>query len=324
MTWHNSRVKIVSTDGSCLKNPGGAIGWAWVDHAGGRFDSGGAASGTNQIAELTAILRAIHAHPGPEPLLIESDSQYAINCATQWLPGWKRKGWRTASGKPVKNLELVQGIEAAMNAREGAINFRWVRGHVGNTFNERADELAGIAARDWAAGRGTSGDGSLLAMPTAGPADTTASAITTVPERAHVAICEGLPAASAGVTGTNISDDDGVSRMLPGKPEGTRAERATTERTITERTPSGSIRVLAPSDYRVSHTVAPMGARAADVLLASADRTGTIPVVAPTEKAPSPPKPATSASRKAPPKKTAPKASTTPATHDWEQSSLFD
>ncbi len=150
-------VIIVSTDGSCLRNPGGAIGWAWIAHEGGRFDSGGAASGTNQIAELTALLRAIEAHPGDEPLLIESDSQYAIRCASEWLDGWKRKGWRTASGGPVKNLELIRSIDQAIAARPGPVRFRWVRGHVGNPFNERADQLAGLAARDWAAGRGEVG-----------------------------------------------------------------------------------------------------------------------------------------------------------------------
>lgn len=148
---------IVSTDGSCLRNPGGAIGWAWIAHEGGRFDSGGAASGTNQIAELTALLRAIEAHPGDEPLLIESDSQYAIRCASEWLDGWKRKGWRTASGGPVKNLELIRSIDHAIAVRPGPVRFRWVRGHVGNPFNERADQLAGLAARDWAAGRGEVG-----------------------------------------------------------------------------------------------------------------------------------------------------------------------
>lgn len=147
-------VIIVSTDGSCLRNPGGAIGWAWINHDGGRFDSGGAVSGTNQIAELTALLRAIEAHPGADPLLIESDSQYAIRCASEWVAGWKRKGWRTASGEPVKNLELVQSIDRTIAGREGPVRFHWVRGHVGNPFNERADQLAGLAAREWAAGRG--------------------------------------------------------------------------------------------------------------------------------------------------------------------------
>ncbi len=73
-----SAVITVSTDGSCLSNPGGAIGWAWINHD-GSFDSGGAASGTNQVAELTALLQAVRAHPGADPLLIESDSQYAAH-----------------------------------------------------------------------------------------------------------------------------------------------------------------------------------------------------------------------------------------------------
>lgn len=130
------------------------MGWAWVDHEGGRFDSGGAATGTNQIAELTAVLRAIEAHPGDQPLLIESDSKYAISCATDWIEGWRRKGWRTASGSPVKNLELVQAIDRAIAERPGSVRFRWVRGHVGNPFNERADALAVMAAKEWQAGRG--------------------------------------------------------------------------------------------------------------------------------------------------------------------------
>lgn len=150
----NLPIITVSTDGSCLVNPGGAWGWAWVDHNGSRFDAGGGASGTSQIAELTAVLEAIRSNPGPAPLLIEADSQYAIRCASEWLPGWKRKGWRTASGGPVKNLELVQAIDAAITARPGEVRFHWVRGHIGHKWNERADELAGIAARDWAAGRG--------------------------------------------------------------------------------------------------------------------------------------------------------------------------
>ncbi|AII08914.1 MULTISPECIES: ribonuclease H family protein [Rhodococcus] len=142
---------IVSTDGSCLRNPGGAIGWAWVNHE-GPSQSGGEPSGTNQIAELRALLEAITAHPGADPLLIESDSQYAIKCASEWLPGWKRKGWKTAGGAPVKNLALVQSIDRAIGERPGPVRFRWVRGHVGNHYNEMADVLAGEAARAVASG----------------------------------------------------------------------------------------------------------------------------------------------------------------------------
>ena len=141
---------IVSTDGSCLRNPGGAIGWAWVDHAGGT-ESGGAASGTNQIAELRAVLEAVRAHPGAEPLLIESDSLYAIKCCSEWITNWRTNGWRTSTGAAVKNLDLITEIDQTMAARPGPIRFRWVRGHVGNYFNEQADALAGAAARKAAA-----------------------------------------------------------------------------------------------------------------------------------------------------------------------------
>ena len=202
---------IVSTDGSCLRNPGGAIGWAWVDHETGRFDSGGAASGTNQIAELTAVLRAIEAHPGPEPLLIESDSRYAISCSSEWLEGWKRKGWRTASGAPVKNLELVRAVDAAITARPGPVRFRWVRGHVGNSFNERADELAVSAARDWEAGRGDVGH-VLIADPELGadldepPVD--AGARTPVAAGARARVGAGARvAAGAGARAAAVADD---------------------------------------------------------------------------------------------------------------------
>lgn len=147
---------IVSTDGSCLRNPGGAVGWAWVNHQ-GPTASGGSESGTNQVAELTAVLEALRAHPGSEPMVIETDSQYAVNCATEWLPGWKRRGWKTASGSPVSNRELIDAIDSELNARSGPVRFRWVRGHVGNHFNEMADRLAGAAAREVAGGSASRG-----------------------------------------------------------------------------------------------------------------------------------------------------------------------
>ncbi|MBO0855997.1 MAG: ribonuclease HI [Nocardia sp.] len=149
---------IVSTDGSCLRNPGGAIGWAWVAHQGGSA-SAGAASGTNQIAELRAVLEAIRAHCDSEPLLIESDSLYAIKCSSEWVSGWRVNGWRTATGQAVKNVELVRSIDHAIATRPGPVRFRWVRGHVGNDFNEQADALAGAAARAAAADPAAAPDG---------------------------------------------------------------------------------------------------------------------------------------------------------------------
>lgn len=181
---------MVSTDGSCLRNPGGAIGWAWVNHT-GESKSGGESSGTNQTAELRALLEAVRAHPGDEPLMIESDSQYAIKCASEWLPGWKRKGWKTASGAPVKNLELVQAIDQAITGRSGPVRFRWVRGHVGNYYNEAADQLAGDAARVAAASETTPGDAPTTVTPasaaTPAPAVTPAPAATPSPASPTVA-----------------------------------------------------------------------------------------------------------------------------------------
>ncbi|MGB7385204.1 MAG: ribonuclease H [Rhodococcus sp. (in: high G+C Gram-positive bacteria)] len=185
---------IVSTDGSCLRNPGGAIGWAWVNHT-GPSKSGGEESGTNQIAELRALLEAVLAHPGDEPLLIEYDSQYAIKCASEWLAGWKRKGWKTAGGTPVRNLDLVQGIDRAITERTGPVRFRWVRGHVGNHFNEAADALAGEAARAVAAGASTSP--AAAAVPTAAPIPTAAPTPTAAP----------IPTADA-------TADDGVATLF--------------------------------------------------------------------------------------------------------------
>ncbi|MCC3318185.1 ribonuclease H family protein [Nocardia africana] len=177
---------IVSTDGSCLRNPGGAIGWAWVNHQGSSA-SAGAASGTNQVAELRAVLEAIRAHPGAEPLFIESDSLYAIKCASEWLPSWRLNGWRTATGSAVKNVELVQWIDHAIATRPGPVRFRWVRGHVGNYYNEQADKLAGEAARA-AAGRADATPNGIddlpplpSAMRTAAPAETMSDTAATTP-----------------------------------------------------------------------------------------------------------------------------------------------
>lgn len=149
----------VSTDGSALGNPNGPMGWAWADHtpdAGGTAghdhdgdcDSGGATNGTNQIGELCAVLEALRAHPGDEPLVIETDSQYAINCSTKWVHGWKRNGWKNSKKEPVKNADIIKAIDAEITGRPGAVKFTWVKGHAGNEFNEKVDSLArGFAER---------------------------------------------------------------------------------------------------------------------------------------------------------------------------------
>lgn len=146
-------VIILSAHGDAVGDPG-AIGWAWIDHTDGRFDSGGDVSGNEQSAGLTAVLHAIQAHPGPEPLLVESGSQQAIRVASEWLPTWKANGWRTAAGDAVPDAELVKALDDAVSERTGPVRFRHVRGHIDNPLHARARRLAELSAAEWSAGRG--------------------------------------------------------------------------------------------------------------------------------------------------------------------------
>ena len=139
-----------AADGSSLGNPGPA-GWAWyVDED--TWDAGGWPQGTNNIGELTAILRLLEATAETgEELHILADSQYAINVVSKWRLGWKKRGWTKADKKPIKNLELIQEIDRAMEGRR--VTFEWVKGHAGHRMNERADDLARGCAEAYQAGR---------------------------------------------------------------------------------------------------------------------------------------------------------------------------
>ena len=139
-----------AADGSSLGNPGPA-GWAWyVDE--GTWDAGGWPQGTNNLGELTAILRLLEATAETgEELHILADSQYAINVVSKWRLGWKKRGWTKADKKPIKNLELIQEIDRAMEGRR--VTFEWVKGHAGHRMNERADDLARACAEAYQAGR---------------------------------------------------------------------------------------------------------------------------------------------------------------------------
>ena len=135
---------VAAADGSALGNPGPA-GWAWyVDDSCWR--AGGWPHGTNNMGELMAVLDLFKstAHLPQEPLHILCDSQYVINCITKWMPGWKRKGWRKADGKPVLNVDLLKEIDAAIVGR--SYKFEWVKGHAGHALNEAADDRARDAA----------------------------------------------------------------------------------------------------------------------------------------------------------------------------------
>ena len=139
-----------AADGSSLGNPGPA-GWAWyVDED--TWDAGGWPQGTNNLGELTAILRLLEATAETgEELHILADSQYAINVVSKWRLGWKKRGWTKADKKPIKNLGLIQEIDRAMEGRR--VTFEWVKGHAGHRMNERADDLARSCAEAYQAGR---------------------------------------------------------------------------------------------------------------------------------------------------------------------------
>ena len=144
-------LRKVSTDGSALSNPRGAMGWAWVDHETGEKESGGCRQGTNQVGELTAVLMALRRFKEGD-LLIETDSRYAIGCSRDWVKAWKRRGWKKNDGSEIKNLPLIQAIDKEISQRRGSVEFAWVKGHAGDAFNEIADSLASGYAKDVAKG----------------------------------------------------------------------------------------------------------------------------------------------------------------------------
>ncbi|TFH56333.1 RNase H family protein [Glutamicibacter arilaitensis] len=135
---------IAAADGSALGNPGPA-GWAWyVDQD--NWAAGGWDHGTNNMGELQAVLELFRAteHLPEEELRILCDSQYAINCISKWMPGWKKKGWKKADGKPVLNQDILKELDQAIAGRK--YTFEWVKGHAGHDLNEAADDHARAAA----------------------------------------------------------------------------------------------------------------------------------------------------------------------------------
>ncbi|WP_432000965.1 ribonuclease H family protein [Streptomyces sioyaensis] len=138
-------------DGASKGNPGPA-GWAWVIADGAdtvvRWEAGPLGTATNNVAELTALERLLTATDPAVPLEIRMDSQYAMKAVTTWLPGWKRKGWKTSAGKPVANQELVVRIDELLTGR--SVEFRYVPAHQvdGDPLNDFADRAASQAATE--------------------------------------------------------------------------------------------------------------------------------------------------------------------------------
>ena len=153
-----SDIIVVYTDGACRGNPGPG-GWAWaIPH--GRYASGAVGHTTNQRMEITAVLEALRAlvPEGPEAIDVVSDSTYVVKCFTdRWWEGWRRRGWKNAQGKPVANRDLWEPLLALALAPEVPVTFRWVKGHSGDRWNDRVDELATLAADS---GTGSSGSSS--------------------------------------------------------------------------------------------------------------------------------------------------------------------
>lgn len=131
----------IYTDGACKGNPGPG-GWGALLQSGvyERELCGGEAQTTNNRMELLAVIRALQALRRPSRLVIHTDSQYVQKGISSWIHSWKARGWLTADRKPVKNADLWRELDAL--AAGHAIEWRWVRGHVGHPGNERADALA--------------------------------------------------------------------------------------------------------------------------------------------------------------------------------------
>ncbi len=136
---------MIHTDGACKGNPGPG-GWGVLLRSGTTVKElyGGERDTTNNRMELMAVIQALRALKRPCAVSMHVDSQYVLKGITEWLPGWKAKGWRTASKQPVKNVELWQALETEVATGSHKIDWRWVRGHDGDPGNERADELANM------------------------------------------------------------------------------------------------------------------------------------------------------------------------------------
>jgi len=117
---------LLATDGSCLRNPGGPTGWAWVRHD-GAWAYGGRPVGTNQIGELLAVVLALTDHPDV-PLQIQCDSSYAIGCATTWKQGWQRNHYLNSQKKTVANLEIIQELHRLIDHRSAPLTLVKVKG----------------------------------------------------------------------------------------------------------------------------------------------------------------------------------------------------
>jgi len=137
----SGKVVEIWTDGACKGNPGPG-GWGALLRQ-GRHEKemcGGESATTNNRMELTGVIEALKALKRPCEVVVHTDSQYVQKGMNEWLANWKRRGWRTADKKPVRNADLWQELDALVAQHQ--VEWRWVRGHAGDPGNERADALA--------------------------------------------------------------------------------------------------------------------------------------------------------------------------------------
>lgn len=135
---------VIYTDGACKGNPGPG-GWGVLLRSAEGSEKelcGGESDTTNNRMEMMAVIQALAALKRPCQVTLHLDSQYVLKGITEWLPGWKAKGWRTAAKQPVKNVDLWQQLDALVSQGGHKIDWRWVKGHNGDPGNERADGLA--------------------------------------------------------------------------------------------------------------------------------------------------------------------------------------
>lgn len=176
---------IVYADGGCDPNPGPG-GWGVVIMAPrGQIElCGGERATTNNRMELTAAIRALEQFKEGTAIEMRCDSQYVVKSVTEWMKGWKARGWRTATGA-VKNVDLMQCLDALAAARD--VRWTWVRGHAGEAGNERADRLAAQGRRE-ALGQ----PASLAKVPAPQPVEQVREAAPATPRTTPVAIDLGL------------------------------------------------------------------------------------------------------------------------------------